>query len=465
MDRQGVLLVEDDPGALEMGLYNLTGGGYAADGAGSGEEALEMFDPSIHQVVVTDVRMPGMSGMELLAKVKERAPETPVLVVTAYANVELAVEAMKAGAFDFIGKPFNRDHLLLAVEKALESRRLRSEVERLRKAASPIHRPLVYRSKAMASIVRLADKVAPSTATVLIMGESGTGKELLARRIHLESLRAKEPFVAVNCAAVSPALLESELFGHTAGAFTGATEQRTGRFRQADGGTLFLDEVGDLSLDLQAKLLRALQERAVDVVGRDEPVPVDVRVVAATNHDLNRQMAEGGFRRDLYYRLNVVEVFIPPLRQRPEDIEPLVRHFVELYGGDRVLEISPRLIEEMERRAWPGNVRELANVCERLVLLASGEVLRPEDLPSTAPGGLSQQPTGESVRSAEDVFEQWPPLPPDGLPLLDLEKKLIERVLKKKGWNVSQAAAYLNVPRHVLSYRMSKYGIERPDDT
>ncbi|MFY0532930.1 sigma 54-interacting transcriptional regulator [Nannocystis pusilla] len=288
--------------------------------------------------------------------------------------------------------------------------------------------------------------MARAAAPVLVTGESGTGKELIARRVHTRSPRHAGPFVAVNCAAIPAELLESELFGHVRGAFSGALRDRPGRFRQADGGTLFLDEVAELPAPLQAKLLRVLQERVVDVVGSDVPVPVDVRVIAATNRD------PGDLRGDLLYRLRVVEIELPPLRERVEDIPQLVRHFVARFAGGRDVEIPEDVLADMSSRTWPGNVRELENACERAVILCSGEVLRVEDLP----------PRTAAAPAVAAGGDEWlPALPEDGLSLVDLEKRVIERVLALKRGNITQAAAYLRVPRHVLSYRMEKYGLRR----
>jgi len=456
-----ILFVEDDAAGREMGLFNLRRAGYEVEAAPTGDAALAVFAPGRFDLVVTDIRMPGISGMDLLQRVKEQDPDVPVIVVTAYGNLELAVAAMKAGAADFIGKPFNRDHLLLAVRRALEGRSLRRELRSLRIRAAGVERSIVARSAAMRRVLDLTDRVARSDATVLVTGESGTGKELVARRIHVRSPRAEGPFVVLNCAAVPGELLESELFGHEKGAFTGAHRARPGRFRQADGGTLFLDEVGELPLPLQGKLLRVLQEKVVDVVGRDTPVAVDVRVVAATNRDLPALVREGRFREDLLYRLHVFELRVPPLRERPEDIEPLVRHFVARFAGDRDVAIPEPVLAELRRRPWPGNVRELENACERLVILCADDTLDPADLPP-ARGGLVPPPSAPAS-TAPLTLDEWPPLPEGGLSLVDLEKRVIERVLARQAGNVSAAARYLRVPRHILTYRMQKYGIRRED--
>ena len=451
-----ILFVEDDDPGRELGAYNLEKAGYQVDAVATGEEALERFDPAVHALVITDLKMPGISGMDVLKAVKSRAPEVQVLVITAYGDVSTAVEAMKAGAYDFIGKPFNREHLLLTVQRALESHELRHEVRRLRIRASGVGRPLVIESTAMRRTIEIAERVAASDATVLVTGETGTGKELVARHVHVQSARADKPFVAINCAAVPAELLEAELFGHTKGAFTGATRARTGRFRQADGGTIFLDEIAELSMPLQGKLLRVLQERVVDVIGADKPTEVDVRVIAATNRDLARRVREGAFREDLLYRLNVVEIRVPPLRERPEEIAPLVRHFVNELSRGRELSIPQALLDEMRSRPWPGNVRQLENACERLVILCTGSELAAADLPPPDP---IDEPVAAPLPTTD--LDEWPPLPEHGLSLVDLEKSVIQRVLVLKKGNVTQAAAYLGVPRHILAYRMEKYGIRR----
>ena len=440
-----ILFIDDDRAGREVALFNLRKAGYEVTAASDGQEGLAAFSPEKFDLVVTDVKMPGLSGIDVLRRVRTQSPDTPVLVITAFGNVETAVEAMKAGAYDFIGKPFHRDQLLLSVEKAFERQRLSAEVRDLRIRAGGVEREIVSVSPAMKQVLSIADRVAVTEATILITGESGTGKEAVARRIHVRSRRPEGPFVAVNCAAIPGELLESELFGHARGAFTGAVRDRTGRFRQAASGTLFLDEVGEIPLALPAKLLRVLQERVVDVVGGDHPVPVDVRIVTATNRDLPERIREGTFREDLYYRLNVVGIRVPPLRERPEDIPPLVEYFMKELGAGREVTVPPAVMEELKSRPWPGNVRELKNACERMAILCGGAEISMEDLPP----------------AASRAGEEWPPLPPEGLSLVDLEKKVIERVLRLKGGNITQAAAYLRIPRHILVYRIEKFGIRR----
>ncbi|MBI5485896.1 MAG: sigma-54-dependent Fis family transcriptional regulator [Deltaproteobacteria bacterium] len=444
-EQVGVLLADDEEASREVLSYHLGELGLEVDAVPDGRTAIGRFDSGRHRLVVTDLKMPHADGMAVLRHVQERSAATPVIVVTAFASIPGAVAAMRAGAYDFIGKPFDREQLGVVVRRALERVRLLDENRRLREEREARHE-LVFRSGAMAETLDVVDRVAPGDASVLITGESGTGKELIARRLHARSKRAGGPFVAVSCSAIPAELFESELFGHVRGAFTGATRDRRGRFASADGGTLFLDEVGDLPAPMQTKLLRVLQERVVDAVGSDRPQPVDVRVVSATNRALAELIDVGGFRTDLFYRLNVVEVRVPPLRERADDIEPLVRRFVARFAGERELEVPEEVLAELRRRPWPGNVRELENACERAVLLCRGDRLRVEDLPAAA----GPEPAA------------WPPLPPDGLPLIDLEVDVIRRALELHGWNRTKTAAYLRIPRHVLIYRLEKHGLRQP---
>ncbi len=445
-DGTRVLFIDDDTTGREVAAYQLKQAGFAVDLAADGKAGLDAFDPERHAVVVTDLKMPRVDGMEVLRAVSERAPETPVIVITAFGSMEVGVDAMRRGAYDVLAKPFQADQLRLVVRRAAERSRLARENRRLRRQLQGVERPIVGSSRAMADLLGTVDRVAASEATVLVAGESGTGKELVARRIHARSPRADGPFVAVSCAAVPSDLLESELFGHDKGAFTGAARSRKGRFRQADGGTLFLDEVGELPLDLQGKLLRALQERAVDVVGRDGPVAVDIRLVAASNRDLRAEISAGRFREDLYFRLAVVEIVVPPLRDRVEDIEPLARHFLRRAARDRTLEVPDDVIVELRRRPWPGNVRELENACERMAVLATGAAVHVDDLP----------PPPGATGGGDDA---WLERLPAGITLVDLEKRVIEHALRRNGGNLSAAARMLGVPRHILVYRVQKYGI------
>ena len=429
-------------------LFNLQEEGLEVDVARDGHEGLNLFFKKDYQLVITDLKMPGADGMEVLRSIKQRSPEVPVVVITAFGDIATAVQAMKEGAYDFLPKPCERDHFKLVVKKALEHFRLKREVQDLRQQLAGGPPELVFQSRAMEKVVALADKVAAYEATVLILGESGTGKELLARRIHYRSPRAKGPFVAINCGAIPRDLLESELFGYRKGAFTGADRDKKGRFELANGGTIFLDEIGELPLELQVKLLRVLQERTIDVLGAEGPRPVDVRIIAATNRDLEKMVKEGTFREDLYFRLNVFPIRIPPLRQRPEDIPVLMRHFLKVYGPGRRWRISPAVMNRLKGLSWRGNVRELENICQRMVLLAEGEEITEElldylDLEAPMSNLAS---TGIS-------------LPPEGISLLDIEKEVIIKALEMNNYNQSQTARFLRIPRHVLLYRIEKYQI------
>ena len=454
MGKATILFIEDDAAGREMGVFNLEAAGYAVDAVETGEAGVKQFSKARHAMVVTDLRLPGASsGMDVLRSVKKRAPEVPVLLITAFGDVATAVTAMKEGAYDFMAKPFGREQLLMRVQRALDGAALDAEVRDLRVRASGIEREIISGSKPMADVLDLVDRVATSDATVLITGETGTGKELIARRLHTRSRRASLPFVVLNCAAVPSELIESELFGHEKGTFTGAHKARRGRFRQADTGSLFLDEIGELPPQVQGRLLRVLQEGTVDVLGADQSVTVDVRVIAATNRDVTEMVDAGSFREDLLYRLNVIEIALPPLRERPEEIRPLVEHFVAKLAPGRAIGIPDALIERLQEHGWPGNVRELENACERLVALCQSDELTVEDLPRSR--------RGASIRSPAADLADWPPLPDDSLSLIDLEKRVIERVLALKQGNVTHAAQYLRVPRHILAYRMVKYGIRR----
>jgi len=439
-----ILFIDDDDTGREVAVYNLRKAGMEVDEAPNGGAGLARFDPERHQVVITDLKMPEVDGMQVLERVHALAPDVPVVVITAFGSVDRAVAAMRRGAWDFVEKPFSRDRLELTARRALEAGRLRADNRRLR--ARVVERPIQAESDVMKEVLSLVDRVAPTDATVLVTGESGVGKELVARRLHARSRRATGPFVAMSCSAIPTELLEAELFGHARGAFTGAVRAREGRFRKASGGTLFLDEVGEMAPDVQVKLLRVLQEGVVDPVGADEPVSVDVRIVAATNQRLDTLVAEGRFREDLYYRLDVIHIEVPPLRDRREDIGVLARVFLAEFGGGRELILPEEVEAALRKRPWRGNVRELRNVCERLAILAPKDRVRLEDLPTdTIPGEASR----------------WLDLLPDGISLMDLEARVIQHTLDRCDGNVTHAARALGVPRHVLAYRLEKYGLKR----
>ncbi|MFC1837218.1 sigma-54-dependent transcriptional regulator [Thermodesulfobacteriota bacterium] len=442
-----ILLIDDDESLRRVTEYNLSEAGFDLITAGSGKQGLKVFSKSNPDLVITDVKLGDMDGLEVLAAIKRESQETPVIVITAFGSIEMAVKAMHEGAFNFITKPFDRETLILSCKKALELSSLRSqkqlledEVDRLTGTSG-----METANSAMAELLETALKVAGSEATVLITGESGTGKEVLARLVHQHSPRRNGPMVAVNCTAIPDNLIESELFGHVKGAFTGAISNRKGRFQTAAQGTLFLDEIGELKMDMQAKLLRAIQEREVEPVGSDRTEKVDVRIIAATNKDLSEEVSKGLFREDLYYRLSVIPLHIPPLRERREDIPALAKHFLAKLAAPRSVKFSGRTMAAMKKYDWPGNIRELQNSVERSLILRKGSIIEPDDISLPA-------------AKSSDIL-QIPDIPPDGVSLEEIEKGLIEKALEKSNGNRSQAARLLKIPRHVLIYRLEKFGL------
>ena len=446
-----ILIIDDDSSLRRVLEYNLQQEGYDVYTAADGESGLQLFAEKAPPVVITDLKMPGMSGFQLLSAVKERSPATVVIVLTAFGAIDTAVEAMKLGAFDYLTKPFNREELKLTVLKALQLQGLSEENRLLKEELSgrAEFKSIVGTSRAMEGVFSVVRKVADTEATVLITGESGTGKELVARAIHSGSSRRGAPFVAVNCAAIPRDLLESELFGHVKGAFTGAIRDKEGKFQLADGGTIFLDEVGDLPLELQPKLLRVLQERVVEPVGGTDQQKIDLRVVAATNADLERWIAEGKFREDLYYRLCVIPIQLPPLRERVEDVALLVRYFCAKFRAEGVT-FSKQALERLQSYAWPGNVRELENTVERLLIMREGDEIGVDDLPEKI-SAIAPAPEGGVLR-----------LPPGGYSLEQLEMEVVLEALTRCEWNQTAAARFLRIPRHTLIYRMEKYNIVQP---
>jgi DNA-binding NtrC family response regulator len=451
-----ILIIDDDTSLRRVLEYNLQEAGYAVATAASGEEGLVQFDEVSPALVITDMKMPGMDGIQVLKEVKARSHETLVIMITAFGTIDIAVEAMKSGAYDYITKPFNRDELRLTVAKALQFSGLAIENKRLKgELADRIDfRSLVGSSAAMEKVFGIVRKVADTEASVLITGESGTGKELVARSIHAGSERRNGPFIAINCAAIPRDLLESELFGHVKGAFTGAVKDKTGRFTLADGGTLFLDEVGELPLELQPKLLRALQERTIEPVGGTKEQKLDVRVVAATNLDIEQAITKGVFREDLYYRLAVIPIHLPPLRQRRDDIPLLLRHFCNKHSADKVT-FDKQSLAAITGYGWPGNVRELENLVERLLIMRNTDTITSDDLPDKIRSNVST--TGPAQDSGTVIN-----LPDDGYSLEQLEREIVVQSLERNGWNQTAAARFLRIPRHTLIYRMEKYEILPP---
>jgi DNA-binding NtrC family response regulator len=453
MRRVKILVIDDDESLRRVLEYNLAQEGYAVLSASSGEQGLELLKKEGADVVVTDVRMPGMDGLQVLEGVRKVDPNIQVVILTAFGTIEMAVEAMKAGAFHYISKPFNRDELKLTLKKALQLKDLERENVTLRqelKERSGLQ-TIIAESPQMQAILEMIERVAPTETTVLILGESGTGKELIARAIHANSPRVGGPFVPVNCAAIPENLLESELFGHVRGAFTGAIRDRVGKFEAAERGTIFLDEIGEMRPELQVKILRCLEERVLERVGDNKLVRVDVRVLAATNKDLTKAIQAGQFREDLYYRLNVVPLQIPPLRERRQDIRPLVQHFLQRLGASPRLIITPEAFRALESYDWPGNVRELENALERAMIFHRGDAITLADLPETIRAPKTKEAASLAMR-----------MPEAGLSLEEVERELILRALQKHEWNQSRAARYLGITRHTLLYRIEKHNIVRP---
>ncbi|MEM1180124.1 MAG: sigma-54 dependent transcriptional regulator [Acidobacteriota bacterium] len=464
--RETILTVDDEPTILIALRRLLEGCGYRVLQAGSGEEALEILADAEPDLIITDLTLEPMSGLDLLHHIRSRAENSggeppPVIMVTAYGSERSAVEAMKAGAVDYLPKPFDNDELALVVRRVLEERRLRRELERLREEVDGRHgfHRLVGRSPAMRKVFERIEKVADTDLTVLVRGPSGTGKELVANAIHFKSGRRRGPLVQVNCAAFSQELVESELFGHEQGAFTGAHRQRRGKFETADGGTLFLDEIGDMSLGTQAKVLRVLQEKRFERVGGSRTLEVDVRVVAATNQDLEALIERGAFRRDLYYRLNVVTVELPSLLERPEDLTLLIDHFLDK-ASRRLGRARPSLdgaaTQALARHGWPGNVRELEHAIEHAVALCSDGRITPDDLPGPVAGAASDAGPLADVTSLD--FKAAKQQVVDAF-----ERRFLSDALRRHGGNITRAAEELGMYRQHLQLKISKLGLDADD--
>ncbi len=459
-----VMIVDDDISMCEVLVERLVKRGYGAQFETSGEDALCAVEEKSVDVVVTDLNMPGISGIEFCERLVDHRPDLPVIVFTAFGSLETAVAAIRAGAYDFLTKPLDIDELTIAIDRAVERRQLGEEVKRLRRQVDRERRArgeMIGESAVMRDLFAMVDRVAVTPSSVLITGESGTGKELVARALHNRSDRCDEPFVAINCAALPDNLLESELFGHVKGAFTDAREDKEGLFVQADGGTLLLDEVGDLPMSLQPKLLRVLEERTVRPVGGKGSVKVDVRILAATHRDLEKRVQEGSFREDLYFRLNVIELGLPALRERGKDILRLAQHFIDKFA-DRsqrdVIGLNPEAARALMQYGWPGNVRELRNYIERAVVLALREHITPEDLPAKVRGAARG-----SVRqgTAVDILSLQARLAEGTMPSMEeLEAHYIEFVLKQTKGNKSQAAQILGMDRTTLYRKIERYDID-----
>jgi DNA-binding NtrC family response regulator len=446
-----MLLVVDDDLAMRQMLASLfREQGFQVAEAASADEALERIGETDFDAVLSDIRMPGKSGIQMVGEMRQRRPETPVVLMTAFGSIDSAVEAMRAGAFDYITKPFEPEVVRLKVDRALERRALEEENRRLRRAVDQTSTlgDLIGASPAMREIIALIKRISHSRSSVLITGESGTGKEVVARSIHYHGSGRDKPFVPINCTAIPEGLLESELFGHVRGAFTGAHTTKRGLFEKAQGGTLFLDEIGDMGLALQGKLLRVLQDREIRPVGGTHSIKVDVRIIAATNKDLEKEMAEGRFREDLFYRLNVIPIHIPPLRERPEDVPLLVDAFVRKHDPARRRRVSAEALNCLLAQPWKGNARELENALERAMALTDAEEIGPDDLPLPGERSRGGAPSPEAfLRSAAQR----------GLSLRDVEDLYIEEILGRTGGNKVRAAKLLGIDRKTL-YRRSERG-------
>ncbi|MBX7255882.1 MAG: sigma-54 dependent transcriptional regulator [Candidatus Hydrogenedentes bacterium] len=447
-----ILIAEDDETQRHILVDILTVSGYAVMGVASAKEALASLRDETYNVLLTDLRMPEMDGVELLRQAKRIRPDIDVVVMTAYATVKTAVTAMKEGASDYLAKPFDKDELLVVIERTLERSNLRRENTQLRElvAGAASMGNIIGESPAMQRVFNVVHRVVPLNTTVLILGESGTGKELVARHIHFAGPRKSKPFAVVNCAAIPDTLVESELFGHEKGAFTGADTSRQGKFETANGGTLFLDEIGDMRLESQAKLLRVLQDGVVERVGSSTQRKVDVRVIAATNRDLKKHVESGDFREDLYFRLDVMTVPLPPLRDRMQDLPLLIRHFREKIGariGKTCPSVGPDALDAMRRYRWPGNIRELENTLEQVFILCDRDTVHVDDLPEKL---RHRQPeTGAFV------------LPAGGIILEDLEQDFIRQALARSGGSIKDAAELLGLSYKTLQYRLKKHEIDR----
>jgi len=452
-DSFSILVVDDEPPQLELIGGFLKKQGFEVALAESGERALQRFRQESFDLVLTDQRMPNLSGLDLVKAVRAVNPETAVIIMTAYGSIETAVDAIKAGATDYLTKPLNLDELLHRIEKVREHQRLLSENRDLREELRERHRieGIIGESGRMLEVFSLVRRVASSEATVLIRGESGTGKELIAKAIHYASPRASGPLVKVNCAALPETLLESELFGHVKGAFTGALANRKGRFEVASGGTIFLDEIGDLPAHLQAKLLRVLQEREFERVGSSQPIPVDVRILAATHRDLEGLLKSGQFRDDFYYRLNVVTIVLPPLRERRQDLPLLMDHMLRVFAeknGKKIQGFTPEAREALLRYDYPGNIRELENIIERASVITRNDVIGRADLPISI-----QEPEAENNSNNTDL----------SVVVERLERRLIKEALARSGGVQTRAAEHLGITERNLRYKLKKYGFQGDD--
>jgi DNA-binding NtrC family response regulator len=441
-----ILIVDDDASVRDgLGIL-LSRSGYQVNQAESGEEALDLLNKEIFNLIITDFRLPAINGMELLRRIKEHSPQTEVIMITAYGEIPMVVEAMKQGAFDYLAKPFNNDELLLKVRKVAEKDRLQVEVKNLRMQIKRDHfqQKIIGHSAEILRVISLANQVAATNSTILIYGETGTGKDLIAQAIHYNSARSEAPFIPVNCAALPEQLIESELFGYVKGAFTGALQNKRGLFEEAAGGTLFLNEISEIPLRVQAKLLQVLENQQIRRLGQSRSITVDVRILAATNIDLEDAVRKGNFRKDLFYRVNVFPIIVPPLRERKEDIPLLIRYFLDKFCpsmNKNITTISEEAIEILSQYSYPGNVRELENIIQRSVIMAKGSALLPHHLPS-------------ALRKSSSYYEAES--------LAEMERKMIEATIKKCRGNLIKTSHRLGISRTTLWRKIKKFNLEIP---
>ena len=460
MAKSRILFIDDEAAIRDSLRMTLEYEGYECIGAATGQEGLLLVEREQPDLVLLDVKMPGMDGLEVLDRLRAMNEALPVIVVSGHGTISTAVEATKKGAFDFIEKPFASDRLLVSLRNALDQRRLRDENRSLKKAVEVRHQ-MIGTSAPLQQVMAAIGRAAPTNATVLIQGESGVGKELVARTIHRNSLRSRERFVQVNCAAIPEELIESELFGHEKGSFTGATEKQVGKFEQADKGTIFLDEVGDMSPKTQAKVLRVLQEGEVERLGSARTIKVDVRVIAATNRNLEEEIEKGHFREDLYFRLAVIPIHVPPLRERSEDVPLLVRHYLETFcreNNTRPRRITPAAMDALQRYRWKGNIRELRNTVERLLIMTPGDTIDVPDLPgavrSPAPAASRPAAAAEPESRAGTLREFKD----------STERSYLVAKLRENGWNISKTAEVIDTPRSNLYKKLEQYQISQETD-
>jgi two-component system, NtrC family, nitrogen regulation response regulator NtrX len=460
--RSRILVIDDEAAIRDSLRMTLEYEGYEFVGAATGQEGLALAEREAPDLVLLDVKMPGMDGLEVLERLRHTNDALPVVVISGHGTISTAVEATKKGAFDFIEKPFASERVLTTLRNALDTRHLRDENRTLKKAVEVRHQ-MIGESRALEQVTASVSRAAPTNATVLISGESGVGKELVARTIHRNSQRSRERFVQVNCAAIPEELIESELFGHEKGSFTGATEKQVGKFEQADRGTIFLDEVGDMSPKTQAKVLRVLQEGEVERLGSARTIKVDVRVIAATNKNLEEEIEKGTFREDLYFRLAVIPIHVPPLRERPDDIPLLVRHYVDFFSREnnaRPKRITQAALDALQRYRWKGNIRELRNTVERLIIMTGGETIDLPDLPesvrSPAAGGLTSTKLPSDSEGAKlGTLREFKE---------NAERAFLVGKLRENGWNISKTAEVIGTPRSNLYKKLEQYQIAQETD-